>query len=582
MNRPVPPLLSVRNLAVGFGRGDVVHDVGFDLRAGETLAIVGESGSGKSVTALAINRLIDYAGGRIRGGEILFQRRDGATADLARLAPAELRAIRGNEIGMIFQEPMTSLNPVHTVGRQVAESFVLHHGQSVRAAMRSARRALDRVRIPDAARRIHDYPHQLSGGMRQRVMIAIALACEPRLLIADEPTTALDVTIQAQIVALLAQLRGEIGMSVIFITHDMALVAEVADRVVVMHRGEVVEHGEVDSVLARPSHPYTRHLLDSVPHFSHGAAVRPPDQSAADRAPVLSVRGLAVRFPVRSGLFRRVVGAVHAVGGIDLDLRAGETLAIVGESGCGKTTTARAILNLVRPTQGEIAVTPSAGEGKVPTRIVQMVFQDPFASLNPRLTVRRLLSEPAIAAGEAAGPATVDHMVELLQQVDMPGDCLDRYPHEFSGGQRQRLCIARALMTRPQIVILDEPVSALDVSIQAQVLDLLVALQAERGLAYLFISHDMAVVERIAHRVAVMYAGQIVEVGSAKSVLGQPAHAYTRRLIGAVLSMDRSRRQPPAALDTSEPPSLVRPPDYAPPPATWRRLDSDHLVRVES
>ena len=584
-------ILSVRDLAVGFGRDPVVRDVSFDLQAGETLAIVGESGSGKTVTALSINRLIDHAGGRVLGGQMLFQREDGTDQDLARTTPHEMRRIRGAEIGMVFQEPMTSLNPVHQIGHQVAESFMLHQGLSTRAAMKKAREALDRVRIPDAQRRLRDYPHQLSGGMRQRVMIAIALACTPRLLIADEPTTALDVTIQAQIVALLAELRDEIGMSVIFITHDMGLVAEVADRVLVMRHGAVVESGELDDVFDRPSHPYTRALLSAVPHFRHGQAVRAPLESdrpalsenapeGAARTPILSVRDLSVRFPVRAGLLRRVVGVVRAVDGVEFDLVSGETLAIVGESGCGKTTIARTILGLTQPAGGEIAIAPPAGIQSGTAQAVQMVFQDPFASLNPRLTVRRLLAEPVIATGTKIGDAEIDRMAALLRRVGMPGDSLDRYPHQFSGGERQRLCIARALMTNPRIVVLDEAVSALDVSIQAQVLDLLMELQAERGLAYVFISHDMAVVERVAHRVMVMFAGRIVEFGSAARVLAQPAHSYTKRLIAAVPTTDRAQRRRHFALDTSEPPSLLRPADYQPPPAHWRHLEQDHAVRA--
>ncbi|NNG02790.1 MAG: ABC transporter ATP-binding protein [Inquilinus sp.] len=594
------PLLSVRDLAVGFGRapaaGEVVHGVGFDLQPGETLAIVGESGSGKTVTALSINRLIDHAGGRILRGRMLFRPGDKGSGDrtdldLARASPHRMRRIRGAEIGMIFQEPMTSLNPVHQIGHQIAESFMLHHGLSARAALRRAREALDRVRIPDAERRLRDYPHQLSGGMRQRVMIAIALACTPGLLIADEPPTALDVTIQAQIVALLAQLRDELGMSVIFITHDMGLVAEVADRVLVMRDGAVVERGELDRVFDRPSHPYTRDLLNAVPHFRHGQAVRAPrdgDRPAAatpatgSQDPILSVRDLSVRFPVRGGLLRRVIGVVRAVDGVDFGLVAGETLAIVGESGCGKSTIARAILGLVEPAGGAVTIVPAGGDRQGTPGIAQMVFQDPFASLNPRLTVRGLLAEPVIATGTEIGAATIIRMSALLRRVGMPGDSLDRYPHQFSGGERQRLCIARALMTDPRIVLLDEAVSALDVSIQAQVLDLLMELQAERGLAYLFISHDMAVVERVAHRIAVMFAGQIVEFGSAARVLAKPAHSYTRRLIAAVPTVDRSHRRRHFALDTSEPPSVLRPPGYEPPPAVWRRLEPDHMVRAES
>ena len=574
------PLLSVSDLAVGFGGDPVVRGVAFDLQAGETLAIVGESGSGKTVTALSINRLVDHAGGRIVKGRILFRRRDGSEIDLAQASPHTMRRIRGAEIGMIFQEPMTSLNPVQQVGHQVAESFLLHQGLSTRDALRKAREALDRVRIPDAERRMRDYPHQLSGGMRQRVMIAMALACQPRLLIADEPTTALDVTIQAQIMALLAQLRDEIGMSVLFITHDMGLVAEIADRVLVMRQGAVVESGDLDTVFDSPSHPYTRDLLEAVPHFRSGQAVRNAP-AATEPAPVLTVRDLSVRYPVRAGLLRRVVGVVGAVDGADLELAAGETLAIVGESGSGKSTVARAILGLAPPFRGAIALPAAGDEGSAPRR-AQMVFQDPFASLNPRLTVHSLLAEPVIATGAPVDDAVTGRMSGLLDRVGLPKDSLERYPHQFSGGERQRLCIARALMTDPSLVILDEAVSALDVSVQAQVLDLLMELQAERGLAYLFISHDMAVVERIAHRVAVMFAGRIVEYGGAAKVLGRPAHAYTQRLISAVPSTDRSQRRRHFALDTSEPPSLLRPADFEPPPADWRRLEDDHMVRVET
>ncbi len=574
------PILSVRDLAVGFGQDPVVKNVSFDVQAGETLAIVGESGSGKSVTALSINRLIDHAGGRILGGQMIFRREDGTELDLAKATQHDMRRIRGDDIGMVFQEPMTSLNPVLPIGRQVAESFILHQNLSTRAALGKAREALDRVRIPDAGRRLGDYPHQLSGGMRQRVMIAIALACTPRLLIADEPTTALDVTIQAQIMALLAQLRDEIGMSVLFITHDMGLVAEIADRVLVLRKGAVVELGDLDTVFDRPKHPYTLDLLEAVPHFRGGRAAR-ADNPRRMAARVLSVADLAVRFPVRAGLLRRAVGVVRAVDGVDFDLAAGETLAIVGESGSGKSTIARAILQLARPAEGTVSMADSAGDRPDRARPAQMVFQDPFASLNPRLTVRSLLAEPVRAGGAGIDSAVIDRMAGLLRRVGLPEDSLERYPHQFSGGERQRLCIARALMTDPRIVILDEAVSALDVSIRAQVLELLADLQAERGLAYLFISHDMAVVERVAHRVAVMYAGQIVEYGLAAKVLGQPAHPYTRRLIAAVPTTDRTRRRRQFALDTSEPPSLLRPVDYRPPPTVWRQVGTDHMVRAE-
>ncbi|MFD1942691.1 ABC transporter ATP-binding protein [Paradevosia shaoguanensis] len=576
-------LLSVKDLHVGFGRdpkvNEVVHGVSFDIAAGETLAIVGESGSGKSVTALSVNRLVDFGGGRITSGSIDFQRSDGSVLDLVGAGEAQLETIRGREIGMIFQEPMTSLNPVHTIGWQIEEAFRLHKGLRGSAARAAAREALERVRIPDAERRLAYYPHQLSGGMRQRVMIAMALACSPRLLIADEPTTALDVTVQAQIMALLAELRREMNMGMIFITHDIGLVAGVADKVMVMQNGVAVEQGELSQVLDNPQHDYTKHLLTAVPHFSGGRSVR-SDEASAEGKPIVSVSNLAVRFPVRSGFLRRPTGAVHAVDGVDFEIMRGQTLAIVGESGSGKSTTARALMGLVPPTRGVIETGEARHRAAHAQRSLQMVFQDPFASLNPRLTVRNLLAEPAIAAGQANDEALKKRMEALLERVGLKPDSLDRYPHEFSGGQRQRLCIARALMLNPDVVVLDEAVSALDVSVQARVLELLIDLQKEYGLAYLFISHDMAVVERIAHRVAVMYAGRVVEIGDAAAVLSNPQHSYTKRLIEAVPSVDRRHQR--FELDTRQVPSLVRPLGYEPEAAQWRQVGADHRALAET
>jgi peptide/nickel transport system ATP-binding protein/glutathione transport system ATP-binding protein len=570
-------LLDVHDLHVGFGRdpdaNEVVKGVSFELAAGKTLAIVGESGSGKSVTALSVNRLVDFGGGRITGGSITLQRADGTALDITSADEPTLQRIRGREIGMIFQEPMTSLNPVHTVGAQIEEAFRLNRGLVGAEATRAAREALERVRIPDAGQRLKYYPHQLSGGMRQRVMIAMVLASNPRLLIADEPTTALDVTVQAQIMALLAELREELGMAMIFITHDIGLVAGIADDIMVMQHGVAVEQGPLDAVLDNPQHDYTRHLLKAVPHFTSGSAVRSDGTSRAV-APIVTVDNLAVRFPVLKGLFRRRSGAVHAVDGVDFDLMPSETLAIVGESGSGKSTTARAILGLVKATRGRIEA--KAGRSGRP---VQMVFQDPYASLNPRLNVEALLAEPAIAAGQRLDATLRQRMVTLLERVGLTKDALNRYPHQFSGGQRQRLCIARALMLNPDVVVLDEAVSALDVSVQARVLDLLIDLQREFGLAYLFISHDMAVVERIAHRVAVMYAGQLVEIGKAAAVLGAPQHSYTKRLIAAVPAIERRRQH--FTVDVTQVPSLVRPTGYEPPAAKWREAGDDHRVRVE-
>jgi peptide/nickel transport system ATP-binding protein/glutathione transport system ATP-binding protein len=580
------PLLSVSDLRVGFGRdpqaNEVVRGVSFDVKAGETLAVVGESGSGKSVTALSINRLVDFGGGRIIGGSIKLQQADNGIVDLTTAVEAQLTKIRGAEIGMIFQEPMTSLNPVLTVGTQIEESFRLHRGLTGRQASAAARDALDRVRIPDAARRMKYSPNQLSGGMLQRVMIAIALACGPRMLIADEPTTALDVTVQAQILALLAELKQESGMSMIFITHDIGLVAGIADKVMVMQDGQAVEQGALNDILDRPQHPYTQHLLHAVPHFSSGRATRSDGRRQKDEnaAPALKVDGLVVRFPVKGGFFGRTTGAVHAVDGVDFDLMPGETLAIVGESGSGKSTTARAVLGLEQSTRGRFSTGVPQGSLERGVRPLQMVFQNPYASLNPRLTVESILAEPVIANVGRVNAAARTKMSMLLKRVGLPEDCLQRHPHEFSGGQRQRLCIARALMLNPSIVVLDEAVSALDVSVQAKVLELLVDLQREFGLAYLFISHDMAVVERIAHRIAVIYAGQIVEIGDAASVLSEPRHSYTKKLIAAVPTIDR--RHETFELDMRQVPSLVRPLGFEPDPPEWTKIGPDHLARVEA
>ncbi|MDP1730582.1 MAG: ABC transporter ATP-binding protein [Devosia sp.] len=579
------PLLSVSGLRVGFGRNpeanEVVRGVSFDLAAGETLAIVGESGSGKSVTALSINRLVDFGGGRILGGSIKLRRAEDSVLDLTTATERQLTRIRGAEIGMIFQEPMTSLNPVLTIGTQIEESFRLHRGLTGRRATAAARDALERVRIPDAARRLNYYPNQLSGGMLQRVMIATALACSPRLLIADEPTTALDVTVQAQIMALLAELKQETGMSMIFITHDIGLVAGIADKVVVMQNGQAVEQGELSQILDHPQHPYTQHLLHAVPHFASGRSTRSdgPRGNMEPAAAALKVQDLMVRFPVTGGFFGRATGAVHAVEGVDFDLMPGETLAIVGESGSGKSTTARAILGLVR-SRGSFTIGVRQADAGQSARPVQMVFQNPYSSLNPRLTVESLLAEPVIATGGRVNAQTRAKMVALLDRVSLPENSLERYPHEFSGGQRQRLCIARALMLNPSVVVLDEAVSALDVSVQAKVLELLVDLQRDYGLAYLFISHDMAVVERIAHRIAVIYAGQIVEIGDAKSVLSAPQHPYTKRLIAAVPSIDR--RHEHYELDTRQVPSLVRPLGFEPGRAEWTQFGPDHRARAET
>ncbi len=560
-----------------------VRGVSFEVGRGETIAIVGESGSGKSVTALSLMRLVEHGGGRIIGGRLDFGRPDGSRIDLAGADAATMRSIRGAEIAMIFQEPMTSLNPVFTVGEQIAESIRLHQGKDRAAAAAEALRMLEQVRIPEAAQVLTRYPHQLSGGMRQRVMIAMALSCRPTLLVADEPTTALDVTIQAQILALIRLLQEEMRMAVIFITHDMGVVAEVADRVVVMWRGEKVEEGPVGQIFAAPVHPYTQALLSAVPrlHSMQGtdaprrfsllrvsggapeadiAAPRPP----AAGAPLLSVKKLTTRFDLKAGFFGRVTRRVHAVEQVSFDIQAGETLALVGESGCGKSTIGRSLLRLVDTESGSIDYAGrdiarlSAGEMRPVRRDIQMIFQDPFASLDPRLTVGFSIAEPLYVHGVARGREAEERVRWLLQHVGLSPDHAQRYPHEFSGGQRQRIAVARALALNPKIIIADEAVSALDVSIQAQIVNLLIDLQAEFGVSYLFISHDMAVVERVSHRVAVMFLGQIVEIGPRRAIFENPQHPYTRKLMAAVPIADPAKRRRQSELSSDEIPSPIR------------------------
>ncbi len=580
------PLIEVDGLTVQFPTDDgivtAVEDLSFAIAPGETVAVVGESGSGKSVTSLSLIRLVDYGGGRIASGSVRFRGRDGKLRDLAK-APAEaLRALRGNEIAMIFQEPMTSLNPVFTIGDQIAEAVMLHQGKDAKAARAEALRMLERVRIPEAKRMLDRHPHQLSGGMRQRVMIAMALSCRPSLLIADEPTTALDVTIQAQILRLIRQLQGEMGMAVMFITHDMGVVAEVADRVVVMYQGRKVEEGPTEQIFLAPQHPYTKALLSAVPKLGSlrgqplparfplvrvdGSKEPPPAPQDTVHAgsPLLEVDHLSTRFDVRRGVFGRLVARVHAVEQVSFGLQPGETLALVGESGCGKSTTGRTIMQLLEPSAGSIRFEGrSLAEMKAEERRrlrqkIQYVFQDPFASLNPRLTVGFSIAEPLLTHGLAKGRAVEQRVRDLLVQVGLRPEHARRYPHEFSGGQRQRICIARALASEPKLIIADEAVAALDVSIQAQVVNLLMELQARHGLSYLFISHDMAVVERVSHRVAVMYLGQIVEIGPRQAVFENPQHPYTRRLMAAVPVADPTRRNRDMSLIEGEIPSPIR------------------------
>jgi peptide/nickel transport system ATP-binding protein len=598
------PLLSVRNLRAAFGSGqdwtEVVHGVSFDLARNQTLAIVGESGSGKSVTALSVMRLLEADSARI-SGEVLFDGRD-----LLQLSDAEMRKLRGNRIGMIFQEPMTSLNPVLTVGNQIAEALMWHQSISAAAAEAEAIRLLERVRIPAARSRFVEYPYRLSGGMRQRVMIAMALACKPKLLIADEPTTALDVTIQAQILDLLKELQDEAQMSILFITHDMGVVAEIADRTLVMYRGEVVEEGDTRTLFAAPRHPYSRALLSAVPRLGsmrdHARPTRFPivdlatgaiepateiaNEVAAD-VPVLEVRDLVTRFDIGNGLFGRVSGRVHAVEKVSFDLSAGETLAVVGESGCGKSTLGRSILQLVAPRSGSIRINgrevmgAGAGDMQRLRRDAQMVFQDPFASLNPRITVGASIAEPLQVHRLASAREAKAQVGRLLEQVGLEANMASRYPHEFSGGQKQRICIARALALEPKLIIADEAVSALDVSIKAQVINLMMDLQESLGIAYLFISHDMAVVERISHRVGVMYLGEIVEIGPRAAIFGNPQHPYTKKLLDAVPLPDPAKRMARKPVSNDEIASAVRPPDHVPPPRSYREVAPGHLVQVD-
>ena len=595
------PVLSVENLTTSFlveGEWkEVVRDVSFTVAPGETVAIVGESGSGKSVTSLSVMRLLQPDTSRI-GGRIALSGRD-----LLSLPEHEMRKVRGNEIAMIFQEPMTSLNPLFTIGDQISEALLAHSSMSAADARLETIRLLEKVRIPSAASRFDEYPHRFSGGMRQRVMIAMALATKPKLLIADEPTTALDVTIQGQILDLIKTLQEEEGTSVLFITHDMGVVAEVADRTVVMFRGQQVETGSTADIFHRGQHPYTRALLSAVPVLGsmrdHQRPLRfplvdtetgfsdvpaeVPDTVSKDR-PVLEVKNLTKRFDIHSGLFGRVSGRVHAVEDVSFDLHAGETLSLVGESGCGKSTTGRAIMRLIEPDGGSVIAGGKdvLGLGKKDMRemrkSVQMIFQDPFASLNPRMTVGAAIAEPYIEHGMGTRKQAREVVADMLQRVGLSADMVSRYPHEFSGGQRQRICIARALVLEPKVIIADESVSALDVSVKAQVINLMLDLQVSLNLAFLFISHDMAVVERVSHRVAVMYLGEIVEIGPRASVFGNPQHDYTKKLISAVPVPDPSRRATKRAMAVEELMSPIRPVDYKVSPLRYREVGPRHFV----
>jgi peptide/nickel transport system ATP-binding protein/glutathione transport system ATP-binding protein len=595
------PIASIENLRVEFQTkaGPVVgvEDVSFSVNPGETVCIVGESGSGKSVSSLSLMRLVEFGGGTIAKGRLLFDRKTGETIDLAATEPNLMRSIRGNEIGMIFQEPMTALNPVFTVGRQLTEGLRLHRGLSKSKAEARAIELLRQVRIPEPERRLKQYPHELSGGMRQRVVIAMALACEPRLLIADEPTTALDVTIQAEILALMDRLKRETGTAVVFITHDMAVVAQMADRVVVMFRGNKVEEGPVEQIFNDPQHPYTKALLAAVPKLGEMRGKTYPEpmrllgqeQDAiapieGTSEPLLTVSNLVTRFPVLGGFFRRPVAHVHAVEDVSFTLNKGRTLSLVGESGCGKSTAGRSILRLVQPLSGSINLDGTdimaldQEQLRAARKDMQMVFQDPFASLDPKMQLADQVAEPMINYGTHRGQALQDRVANLFDRVELPRSFMRRFPHELSGGQRQRVAIARALALNPKLIIADEAVSALDVSVQAQVLNLMMELQADLGLSFLFISHDMAVVERVSHDVGVMYLGRIVELGPRRAVFENPQHPYTKALMSAVPIADPTKRKSEKDLNFRPIPSPIRAIGYTAEPSVYEEVEPGHMV----
>ena len=535
-------LLEVEGLSTCFGDGEnavqAVDGIDFKINHGETFVLLGESGCGKSVTALSIMRLLPPAA-RIKGGSVKLNGKD-----LFKLPENAMRDVRGGKIAMIFQEPQSSLNPVLTAGQQIGETLQRHKGLKGRAQQDRVIELLDEVGIPESGRRINEYPHQFSGGMKQRIMIAMALAGEPDLLIADEPTTALDVTIQAQILDLIRKLQQELNMAIMFITHDLAVTSEIADNVAVMYDGKIIEKNSRDMFFKSPQHDYTKQLFDAVPSKAkrvremHGSGTKNKKESDM---PLLSTSNLKVYYPIRKGLFKKVVGHVRALDGVSIDVYSGQTVAIVGESGSGKTTMGKGILQLVRPTDGSVLFDKeelTKMKEKVLRRKrsdIQIIFQDPYSSMNPRMMVADILAEGMVAQGigKTKGERT-QKLDTLLEQVGLEPQHKSRYPHEFSGGQRQRICIARALAVEPKLIICDEPTSALDVSVQAQILELLKNLQDRLGLAYLFITHNISVVEYLAHYVAVMYEGKIVEQGSVEEVLYNPQHSYTQKLLSSV------------------------------------------------
>ena len=576
MTKPRPqPILSVERLCICAGSRPLVQELSLALEAGRTLCLAGESGSGKSLASLAIIGLL-AKGLSVPRGAVLFQGRN-----LLGLGEREMQQVRGKQIGMIFQEPMSSLNPLMTIGQQLGEVLLRHESIGHSEVRRRVRRMLDAVRMPQVDKRLTQYPHELSGGMRQRVMIAMAMLCQPQLLIADEPTTALDVTIQAQILGLMRELQQAFGTSLLLITHDMGVVAEMADSVVVMNAGRMEEMAAVDKLFSRPKAAYTQKLLAAVPVL--GTA---PRAVVLDNHPtVLEVRDLCVRFPLRHGWFEPALEVV-AVEQVNLDLRQGETLGLVGESGSGKSSTGKALMNML-PYQGSVKLHGKELNGlrgaalRQVRRHLQMIFQDPYAALNPRKTIFELVGEPLLIHDEMLQAPRRERVAELLRQVEMPADAMQRYPHQFSGGQRQRICIARALALNPQIIIADEALSALDASVQAQVLELMERLRDEHRLSYLFISHDMAVVERLCHRVAVMCCGRIVEIGNRDCVIHHPQHPYTKRLLSAVLVPDMKRRHDfKALLEDVERPDPIRRRGEPVPAQRFRDVGGDHRVAI--
>ena len=528
------PLLSVEQLSVTFNaQQKVVDDVSFNIYPGETFALVGESGSGKSITALSVLRLLPN-NARLTASAINLN-----DDNLLQRSEFDICKIRGRRIGLIFQDPMSSLNPVMTIGSQIEEVLIIHFSLPAETIRQRVLELLRQVEIPNPEDRLKDYPHQLSGGQRQRVMIAIALAGNPDLLIADEPTTSLDVTIQAQILALLKVIQQKTGMALWLISHDLALVSSIADRVAVMQQGKIVETGPTQALFSDPKHPYTQKLLAALPSINN-AGKNDPTNFLEQEKPLLKVNDFKVYYPVRKGLFKRLVDHVRAVDGVSFEIQQGKTLALVGESGCGKTTLGKSLLNLIPATSGQVNLNGVELQGlsgeaiRIIRASIQIVFQDPFSSMNPRMLVNDIIGEGIRALRPDIHTSERKTMVmALLHQVGLPEDAALRYPHEFSGGQRQRICIARALAVEPKLIICDEPTSALDVSVQAQIIQLLKTLQQEKGVSYLLITHDLAVVAEIADDVAVMYQGKIIESGKVKQVLTQPLHPYTQKLLAA-------------------------------------------------